>query len=160
MSTIDGQHDFDFIFGNWKIHNRRLLDPLTGSGTWVEFDGTSVARPVWDGKANVDEYQAESPSGHIEGLTVRTYNVKTQQWSIYWASQANGTFGLPAMTGEFKNGRGEFYNQEYFNGRSIFVRFLWTVSSADACRWEQAFSGDGGKTWETNWTMAMTREKQ
>lgn len=156
----DGQHDFDFWFGNWKVHNRRLLQPLTASNTWVEFDGTVVARPIWGGRANMDEYEADSPSGHIEGMTVRTYNAKSHQWSIYWANQANGSFALPATVGEFKNGRGEFYDQEDFNGKSIFVRYLWTVSSADSCQWEQAFSADGGKTWETNWIMTLTRDKR
>lgn len=79
----DGQHDFDFWFGAWKVHNRRLLHPLAGSTTWVEFDGIAVARPVWNGRANMDEYEADSPSGHIEGMTVRTYNAASHLWSIY-----------------------------------------------------------------------------
>jgi hypothetical protein len=82
----DGQHDFDFQFGSWKVHNRRLLHPLTGSNEWVEFDGTVVARPVWGGRANMDEFEADAPSGHIEGMTVRTYNAKAHEWSIYWAN--------------------------------------------------------------------------
>jgi hypothetical protein len=156
----DGQHDFDFWFGAWKIHNRRLLRPLTGSSTWIEFEGTVVARPVWGGRANMDEFEADSPTGHIEGMTVRTYNPKTHQWSIYWANQANGVFSLPATVGKFKDGRGEFYDQEEFNGLNIFVRYTWISASHDSARWEQAFSADGGKTWETNWTMDFTREKQ
>jgi hypothetical protein len=109
----------------------------------------------------MDELEADSPSGHIEGMTVRTYNPKSHQWSIYWANQANGVFSLPATVGKFDgNGRGEFYDQEDFNGRNIFVRFVWTVLSADTTRWEQAFSADGGKTWETNWIITGTRVKQ
>jgi hypothetical protein len=156
----DGQHDFDFQFGRWKVHNRRLLHPLTGSNEWVEFDGTIVARPIWGGRANTDEFEADSPSGHIEGMTVRTYNPKSHQWSIYWANQKNGVFSLPPTVGKFKNGRGEFFDQEDFNGQSIFVRYLWLVPSPDSTRWEQAFSVDGGKTWETNWIMIATREKE
>ena len=156
----DGQHDFDFEFGHWKVHNRRLLHPLTGSSEWVEFDGTVVAQPLWQGRANMDEFEGDGPSGHIEGLTVRTYNPKSHQWSIYWANQANGVFSLPATVGKFSDGRGEFYDQEDFNGRNIFVRYLWTVPSADTPHWEQAFSLDGGKTWETNWIISFTREKQ
>jgi hypothetical protein len=155
----DGQHDFDFQFGRWKAHNRRLLHPLTGSNEWVEFDSTIVARPIWGGRANMDEFEADTPSGHIEGMTVRTYNPKSHQWSIYWANQANGVFSLPATVGKFKNGRGEFYDQEDFKGRNIFVRYLWTLPSADTTRWEQAFSVDGGKTWETNWIITATREQ-
>ncbi|HZU28014.1 MAG TPA: hypothetical protein VFA04_20965 [Bryobacteraceae bacterium] len=156
----DGQHDFDFEFGQWKAHSRRLLHPLTGSNQWVEFDGTLVARPVWGGRANMDEFEADSPTGHIEGMTVRTWNPKSHQWSIYWANQASGVFSLPATVGDFRNGRGEFYDQEDYNGRNIFVRYLWLVPSPDHPRWEQAFSQDGGKTWETNWIMTYTRVKQ
>ncbi len=152
-----GQHDFDFEFGRWKMHNRRLLKPLTGSSDWVEFDGTLVARPIWQGRANMDEVEADSPTGHIEGLTVRTYNPKSHQWSIYWANQKNGVFSLPATVGKFTNGRGEFYDQEDWNGTNIFVRFLWFPSET-APRWEQAFSLDGGKTWETNWIVTFKRD--
>lgn len=158
-STADGQHDFDFEFGKWKCHNRRLLHPLTGSNEWVEFDATITAQPIWNGRANMDELEADTPSGHIEGMTVRLYNPKTHQWSIYWATQKNGEFSLPPTVGSFKNGRGEFYDQEDFNGKHITVRYLWTVPTPDTARWEQAFSTDGGKTWETNWTMQGTREK-
>lgn len=155
----DGQHDFDFQFGRWKAHNRRLLHPLTGSNEWVEFDATIVARPIWGGRANMDELEADTPTGHIEGMTVRTYNPKSHQWSIYWANRNNGVFSLPPTVGKFRNGRGEFFDQEDFNGQNIFVRYLWIVPNADTTRWEQAFSVDGGKTWETNWIIDAKREK-
>jgi len=86
----DGQHDFDFYVGTWKIHNRRLMKPLTGSKEWVDFESTSVSRPVWNGRANMDEFEADTPSGHISGMTIRTYNAKTGQWSLYWANANNG----------------------------------------------------------------------
>ena len=155
----DGRHDFDFLFGSWKSHQRRLLHPLTGSNDWVEFDATLVVRPYLDGLANVDELVGETPAGHLAGMTVRTYNPKSHQWSIYWGNQANGVLSLPATVGEFKDGRGEFYDQEDWNGRNIFVRYLW-IASPDTPRWEQAFSIDGGRTWETNWIGTFTREKQ
>jgi hypothetical protein len=156
----DGQHDFDFQFGSWKVHNRRLLHPLTGSNEWVEFDGTVVARPVWGGRANMDEFEGDSPSGHVEGMTVRTYNTKTHEWSIYWANQKNGVISLPATVGKFNDhGVGEFYDQEEINGRTVFVRFIWTVLSPDQTRWEQAFSADGGRTWETNWIITAAKMK-
>jgi hypothetical protein len=163
QSTVaqhDGQHDFDFLFGSWKVHCRRLLHPLTGSKEWVEFDGTNVVHEVWDGRANMDEFEADTPSGHLEGMTVRTYNTASHQWSIYWSSQKNGTIDFPPVVGEFKNGRGEFYDAEEYKGRSIFVRFLWTVNSPTSCHWEQAFSADGGKTWETNFIWDLSREKE
>src|SRR5581483_9528317 len=119
----DGQRDFDFLFGKWKTHNRRLMNPLTGSNTWIEFDGTVVARSIWGGRANMDEFAADTPSGRVDGLTVRTYNSKTRQWSIYWANATNGAFSLPATVGEFKGDRGEFFDQEDYKGRSILVRY-------------------------------------
>jgi hypothetical protein len=154
----DGQHDFDFQFGSWKAHDRRLLRPLTGSDEWVEFEGTIVAKPLWGGLGNMDEFDGESPSGRIRGLTVRLYNPKTREWSIYWANQSNGAFTLPPVVGKFDgNGVGEFYDHELLEGRAIFCRYLWKVLSSDSVQWEQAFSVDGGRTWETNWIIKATR---
>jgi hypothetical protein len=157
MSTEhDPQHDFDFYFGSWKVHNRRLREALSGCDEWVEFESTVVARRVWGGLANMDEYDApETPWGHIQGCTVRFFDPKSKQWSIYWANRNNGKLD-PPMIGGFENGSGEFYDQEMFHGRAIYVRFLWTPGE-NQIRWEQAFSDDGGKTWETNWIMEMTR---
>jgi hypothetical protein len=154
----DPQTDFDFFMGTWKVHNRKLKERLKGSTSWEEFDGTVVARPVWGGRANMDEYEGDSPSGHIQGMTLRLYNPKTQQWSIYWSNSAHGTLD-PPMIGGFKDGRGEFYDQEFYEGKSIYVRYIWSEITANSCRWEQAFSPDGGKTWETNWIMESVRIK-
>lgn len=154
----DGQHDFDFLFGSWKVHCRRLLHPLAGSSQWLEFDGTDVVHRVWDGRANMDEFEADSPSGRIEGMTIRTYSAKSHQWSIYWSTEANGTVDFPPMVGEFRSGRGEFFDSEIYKGKAIYVRFLWTVGSPSSCHWEQAFSPDGGITWETNFVWELTRE--
>jgi hypothetical protein len=150
--------DFDFLIGDWNVHNRRLKNPLTGSGSWYEFEGTSAVRPLWDGVGNIDEYAGNSPEGLIAGLTVRLFDPAAKQWRIYWANRAEGLFGIP-MIGSFTEGRGEFFDQEFFQQRSIFVRFVWTPESSTACRWEQAFSADGGKTWETNWVMDFTRPR-
>lgn len=158
-AQADGQHDFDYEIGSWKIHLKKRLHPLTGSNTWVDFDGTSVTRKVWDGRANLEEFETDGPAGHIEGLTLRLYSPQSHQWSIYWANSKDGTLGLPAMTGQFKNGRGEFYDQELFEGRMIYVRFVWSEITAVSAHFEQSFSDDGGKTWETNWITDQTREK-
>jgi hypothetical protein len=153
----DGQHDFDFAIGTWTIHLKRLVDPLTGSATWVEFDGTVVARALWDGRANMDEFEADSPSGHIEGLTLRLYNPQAHQWNLYWANSKAGVFAGPPQIGEFKNGVGEFYCQDTFNGRTILIRYEWSNITANSAHFEQSFSGDGGKTWEVNWITDQTR---
>jgi hypothetical protein len=161
----DGQHDFDFLLGSWKIHLKRMVKPLTGSKEWVEFDGTVVCRKVWDGRANIDEFEVNSPEKHvhIQGLTLRLYNPESHQWSLYWANAAKGSMGLPPTVGQFSGGpgelRGEFYDQEDYEGRAIFVRYLWSDITANSAHFEQAFSTDGGRTWETNWITDQTRDK-
>ena len=152
----DGQHDFDFELGSWKIHLKRLLHPLTGSTTWVEFDGTSVTRKVWDGRSQLEEFEVDSPTGHIEGLTLRTYNPNSHQWSLYWANSKDGTV-VPPQIGQFKDGQGEFYAQDTLNGKMIFVRFIWSNTNSNSPHFEQSFSEDGGKTWEVNWITNQTR---
>jgi len=155
----DGQHDFDFEIGTWKTHLRRLQHPLTGSTTWVEYEGTSDVRKIWNGRANLLELEVDGPAGHIEGLSLRLYNPESRQWSLNFSNGLSGTLGVPAI-GEFKNGRGEFYDQEELNGRSILVRFVISDITADSCHFEQSFSGDGGKTWEVNWIATDTRVKE
>jgi hypothetical protein len=146
----NGEHDFDFEIGTWKTHLKRLLRPLTGSTTWVEYDGTTIVRKVWNGRANLVELVADGPAGHFEGLNLRLYNPQSHQWSLNFANSSDGTLAQPTI-GEFKNGRGEFYDQEKYNGRTIFVRFVISDITPTSCRFEQSFSDDGGKTWEVNW---------
>src|ERR1700682_2386083 len=152
----DGQHDFDFEIGTWKTHLRRLLHPLSGSTTWVEYQGTTVVRKVWNGRANLVELVADGPAGHFEGLNLRLYNPQSHQWSLNFASSKSGVMNQPTIGG-FKNGRGEFFDQETFNDRAIFVRFVISDITPNSCRFEQAFSDDGGKTWEVNWIATDTR---
>jgi hypothetical protein len=158
ITEHDGQHDFDFEIGAWKTHLRRLLHPLTGSTTWVEYDGTSVVSKIWDGRANLVELEADGPAGHFRGLNLRLYNPQSRQWSLNFANGNGGGLSLPTI-GRFKNGRGEFFDQETLNGKSILVRFVISDVTADSCRFEQAFSDDGGKTWEVNWIATDTRVK-
>lgn len=146
----DGQHDFDFEIGTWKTHLRRLKAPLSGDTTWLAYEGISVVRKIWNGKANIVELIADGPAGHIEALSLRLYNPESRQWSIHSASSRSGTISVPTI-GEFRNGRGEFYDQEMFNGRAILMRNVWSDITSTSCRFEQAFSEDGGRTWEVNW---------
>jgi hypothetical protein len=152
----DGQHDFDFEIGTWKTHLSRLVHPLTGSATWVEYEGTSVVRKIWNGRANLVELDVTGPAGHLQALSLRLYDPQAHQWSLNSANVKGGTLSVPTI-GEFKNGRGEFYDQEPFNGRTILVRNVWSDITANSCRFEQSFSGDGGKTWEVNWIAQDTR---
>jgi len=155
----DGQHDFDFDLGTWKTHlklSSRLGHPFTGAETWSEYNGTSVVRKIWDGKAKIVELAVDGPTGHVEGLNLHLYNPQSHQWSLNFANSRSGTIGVPTV-GEFKNGRGEFYDQETINGIVMLVRNIWSDITPDSCHFEQAFSDDGGKTWETNWVVTDTR---
>jgi hypothetical protein len=154
----DGQHDFDFDIGVWKTHLKRLVHPLSGSNDWVELDGTTVVRRVWNGRANLAELEIDAASGHLQVLSLRLYDPRARQWSLNTANANSGSLGVPTV-GEFRNGRGEFFDQESINGRTVLVRNVWSDISADSCRFEQAFSNDGGKTWEVNWIALDTRVK-
>lgn len=157
----DGQHDFDRLIGTWKAKLKLLAHPLSGSNTWVEYEGTQITRKIWGGRAILDEFSAHSPSANtdVEGLTIRLYNPESHQWSIYWASAKKGAFS-PATVGQFNNGRGEFYHQEDYQGRPIFVRYVWSDIAATSAHFEQSFSDDGGKTWEPNSIDILTRVKE
>jgi hypothetical protein len=158
----DGQHDFDFHLGAWKTHIRSLQRPLTGSTTWVEYKGTLVARKVWDGRAQLeelkaDELKADGPGRRIEDLLLFLYNPQTRQWSLNPAASNDGVMG-PRLVGQFRNGRGEFYSIEpATQGRSVLVRQVWSDITPTSHRFEQAFSNDGGRTWEPNFVAQLTR---
>ena len=154
----DGLHDFDFEIGTWHTHLKRLLHPLTGSTTWTEYDGTTVVRKVLDGRANLVELRVDGPAGHFEGMSLRLYNPQARQWSLNFASAGSGALSTPTI-GEFRDGRGEFYDQETLDGRAILVRFVISDITKESCHFEQAFSNDGGKTWEVNWIATDTRIK-
>lgn len=154
----DGKLDFDFHIGTWKTQLKRRLRPLTGSTTWVDYEGTTTVRKVWNGRANLVELNVDGAAGRIEGLNLRLYNPESRQWSLNFSSAKGGTLSPPTI-GEFKNGRGEFFAQETLNGRAIFVRFVISDITSDSCHFEQAFSDDGGKTWEINWVATDTRVK-
>lgn len=152
----DGQRDFDFEIGTWKTRLSRLLRPLTGSTTWVDYEGTSVVRKVWNGRANLVELTAEGPAGRIEGLALRLYEPEPARWTIHYANSRDGLL-TPPVSGRFTNGRGEFHGRDTLNGRPILVRFVISAITPTACRFEQAFSADEGKTWEVNWIATDTR---
>jgi hypothetical protein len=155
--TRDGSRDFDFLFGSWRVQNRRLVERLKGSTQWEEFPSTCLARPILGGLGNMDEFTLERASGRVLAVTVRLYDPVSGEWSIYWAaSPGRGRFDVP-MVGRFDGPRGAFYSQERFEDHHIFSRFIWAVQGTNACRWEQAYSSDGGRSWETNWTMDFSR---
>jgi hypothetical protein len=152
----DGSHDFDFFFGRWRVLNRRLLKPLQGSTEWTTFGGLQLCVPVLGGLSNYDELRNEQ--GEAVGLSIHTYNRKTGEWSAVWVSSTDGVM-QPPMVGTFSNGQGVFYGRDRHDGRPVRVRYTWTGTATPTPRWEQAYSADDGKTWETNWIMEYTREQ-
>jgi hypothetical protein len=157
----DGQKDFDFEIGSWKTRLRRLKNPLSGAPpVWVEYEGTTTVRKVWEGRANLVELVAEGPAGRFEGLSLRLYNPESRQWSLHFANARNGELVAPAVGAFDKDGRGEFYSRETLgDGRAIFVRFVISDVTPGSVRFEQAFSADGGRSWEVNWVAIDTRVK-
>ena len=158
ITPRDGQHDFDFNIGVWKTHIKRILDPLSGSSHSMLLDGTVTVRKVWDGRAQMEEIEADGPNGHWQGLTLFLYNPEAHQWTQTFADNKNGVLESP-LIGEFKNGRGELFNQDTFNGRSILVRAVWSAITPDSHQFEESFSDDGGKTWAPAFIANLTREK-
>lgn len=157
-SARDGSHDFDAHKGDWKSHVTRLKQPLTGSTTWVEYDGITKVRPIWEGRASLGELTAKGPAGEIQVLSLRLYNPESRQWSLNFGNSQGGELSPPCI-GEFRGDRGEFISQEDFNGRSILVRFVITKLTEESIRFEQAFSDDGGKNWEINLVVMDTKVK-
>jgi len=153
----DGQHDFDPLIGKWKYHLKRRLNPLTGSNTWVDLEGTGECFKIWEGRAQLDTLEVDGSTSHIEGLTLRTYNPQSHQWRLYWANSKSGVMDTTPQVGEFKNGRGEFFAQDTINGKVILVRYAWTNLNTNSPHFEQSFSNDGGKTWEVNWITDQVR---
>jgi hypothetical protein len=151
---MSSPHDFDFFHGEWEVLNRRRADFLDPDSPWEEFPATSRCWPLFDGAANVDEI--DMPHLKAKGATLRLFDPDTGQWSLNWAASRSGKL-FPPVVGEFGNGRGEFHGDDTHDGKDVRVRFLWAGMSADAARWEQAFSVDGGGTWVTNWTMDFSR---
>jgi hypothetical protein len=159
-SERDGQHDFDFHFGTWKTHISRLRQLPSGAAKWVTLDGTVVVRKIWGGRANLEEVEADGAGGRFEDLALFLYNPAAHQWSMSFAGSDDGALGFPSTTGEFKAGRGEFYDQEMRHGKSVLVRIIWSNITPTSHHFEQAFSSDGGRKWETNFTASLTRLKQ
>ena len=151
----DGRHDFDWDAGVWKTHQRRLLHPLTGSTTWVDYTGTDTVRKIWQGGYEAT-IEADGSAGKLEIFSVRLYDSDARQWSIYFGFPGSGTMTVP-LVGEFGDGRADFYDREAYNGRTILVRFSVTNFDRNSCRFEQAFSTDGGNHWEVNFIVSETR---
>lgn len=148
----DPAGDFDFLMGSWRIRNRQRRRWLDGCAEWDAFDATGTARPILDGLGNIDDF-CTSHQGGFTGMTLRLLTPQTGQWSIYWASTRRPGVLEPPVTGSFSAGTGVFTGDDTYQERPVRVRFTWSGTATAAPRWEQAFSADGGESWETNWVM-------
>lgn len=155
----DGQKDFDWEIGTWTTKVKVRRNPLAGTAPdWADYEGTSVVKPLLDGRANFVELSVAGPRGKIEGGSLRLYNPKTRQWNVNYASLSNGALTAPVFGSFDGRGRGLFYGQDMFDGKAILVRFIMTQVSPREARFEQAYSIDGGQTWEDNWIAVDTRQ--
>jgi len=156
-NTIGSSSDFDFLVGTWSVQHQRLKERLKDSDSWEVFEGTCICRTILKGIGNIDENILHRGPDTLEAITLRLFNIESKQWSIYWADKKRGILETP-LIGGFSNATGEFYSQEIFEGRYIYNRFIWKQITNDLCRWEQAYSDNGGMDWETNWKMEFTRK--
>lgn len=149
--------DFDFEFGQWRVRHRRLKERLVGCEDWEEFSGTSQTRPILDGCGCIEENLIHLPAGSYHAVAIRAFDADSQSWAIWWLSSSRPHQIDTPVIGRFAEGVGTFFAEDELNGRPISVRFLWLNTKGAMPRWEQAMSGDGGATWETNWTMEFDR---
>jgi len=156
VEEATGVNDFDFLIGSWRVHHRRLKERLAGNHEWIEFEGTCVMQKILGGAGNMDENILDFPGGAYRAVTLRTYDATKKRWSIWWVDGRDASHLDPPVVGGFKNGVGTFYANDTFKGKPIRIRFLWTNLTTKP-HWEQAFSEDGGKTWETNWIMEFVK---
>jgi hypothetical protein len=155
-AAASGAHGFDFEFGSWRVHHRTRR--VSGRDEWNEFDGTCVTRPLMNGAGNVEDHTFNKPGMTTHGVALRAFDPKTSEWAIWWIDGRVPHGPLdPPVKGRFENGVGTFYSDGVVDGKTTRTRFIWSQITASSARWEQAYSADGGKTWETNWIMAFER---
>ena len=157
-NVAPGLHDFDFLAGHWQVHHRKLKKRLVNNHEWVEFEGTLFSQPLMGGYANVDDDVFDVPGGAYRGVAPRSFDAKSRQWSIWWMDSRTPTAPMdPPVKGSFHDGVGTFYADDTENGKPVRIRFIWSKITPTTCHWEQAFSPDAGKTWETNWVQDLKR---
>ncbi len=149
--------DFDFLIGHWRVHHTRLRERLVGCQDWQEFDGTCAMRPLLGGTGNADDNLVNLPDGPYRAVSLRAYDANTGTWAIWWLDARHPHHIDVPVVGGFNEGIGSFFADDVISGQAVRVRFMWLDTHSASPRWEQAFSPDGGKTWETNWKMRFER---
>jgi hypothetical protein len=155
--SANGAKDFDFLLGGWRVQHRRLKRRLQACDDWETFRGTSQAWPLLNGQGNVDDNLLELPGGHYRAVSLRAFDPASGSWSIWWLDARHPAQIDVPVRGRFVDGIGTFVADDQFEGRPIRVRFIWSRITKVGAQWEQAFSDDGGTSWETNWVMQFER---
>lgn len=155
MTAADGLHAFAFQTGDWRVFHKKRRNRLVNDDEWYEFEGTCQAWELLGGAGNVDDHWIGDPEDPYPAATIRRLE-PDGNWSIWWIDSRRSSLD-PPMSGSFRDGIGTFFGDDEFNGKPIVVRFIWTPISTDRARWEQAFSPDGRRSWETNWIMEFER---
>ena len=150
-------HDWDWLAGKWIVKHRRLKARLAGNDDWEEFNGTTTVWPTLGGFGNVDDNVVEIPSGTYRAVSIRAFDPATRRWAIWWLDARYPTTIEAPVYGGFADGIGTFTGDDTLNGKPIKARFQWLDITPNSARWEQAFSPDGGASWETNWVMRFVR---
>jgi hypothetical protein len=160
VTATSSPNDFDFIIGHWRVHHRRLNARLCGCIEWTEFPGSNTTRKILGGLGNVEDNLLGFPDGEVRAAAFRSFDPVTRTWAIWWLDgRAPHHLDVPVVGG-FSHGEGTFFADDTFDGKPIRIRFIWKVNAGSNPTWEQAFSPDGGGTWETNWTMEFTRREE
>jgi hypothetical protein len=156
-ANASSEHDFDFLVGTWTVQHRRLKQRLAHGTEWETFSGTCKTWLLLDGQGDVDDNVLQAPAGAYRAVTLRSFDPATKLWSIWWLDSRHPHDLDPPVVGGFRNGIGTFFAKDTSGGRPIIVRYIWSDITPHSAKWQQAFSDDGGKTWETNWVMEFRR---
>jgi hypothetical protein len=157
------RHDFspgfEFLTGTWRVDHRYLARRLNQDRNWLRYEGTCRSWPMMGGQSQVDEYEMNLPGERRRAMAIRAYDPGERIWSIWWIDSRDGSSAGEPVRGTFVKGVGTFYGDDLHDSRPVRVRFIWSGITATTARWEQAYSADGGRTWETNWTMSFRRSE-
>jgi hypothetical protein len=147
---------FDFLHGRWTVVHRKLKERLAGNTEWFEFPGTLEVAPILGGLGNFDQNVLSDPKGTFEASSLRLFNPRQQQWSIWWFDARLPGID-PPVVGGFQGRKGTFFSDDVFKDRPIRVRTTYEPLSPGHAQWTQAFSPDQGASWEVNWIMDFKR---
>jgi hypothetical protein len=156
-STTSSEHDFDFLQGKWKVHNRMLKSRLTNSDEWIEFESELHMKKTLNGFGNIENFYSDNNGTPFEGMAIRLFNKETKLWKVYWVDSNGLTMDDVPVTGSFENKVGKLYANDIFNEKEILILYQWDATNPEHPKWSQALSTDNGKTWEWNWKMELTR---